>query len=416
MFKRASNSRQWLIAIILVSLLLRIGTALWLGDSAEPISGAFDQYSYDALAQRVLAGKGFSFPTNWYPFTLPDEPTAHWSYVYTLYLAGVYALAGHHPLVARLIQVGISGLHIWIIFRIGRRLFGEATGLVAAALTAIYAYFIFFNATLMTQTFYILAVLAVVDLTLDVIENPTRRGWIWLGIAIGIGAVIRQTLLIFSPVLLVWILWNIRRRIEWRAVLISIAIIAAFILPWTIYNYFTFHDFLLLNSNGGYWFFSSNHPGQGTNFNPNFAAPLPAELRGLTEPAIDRALYRQGIDFIFAEPGRFALLTLSRVQDYFWISPSENSTLLSNWGRVLSFTFYLPFMLIGLALSARAWRACAPLYLYIAFDTILSLTTWAAPRYRLPSDALLIVFAGLTVVSLVARLALPRLDPLKNGK
>jgi 4-amino-4-deoxy-L-arabinose transferase-like glycosyltransferase len=416
MFKLTSNSRQWLIVIILVALILRIGTAIWLGDSAEPISGAFDQYSYDALAQRVLAGKGFSFPTHWYPFTLPDEPTAHWSYVYTLYLAAVYAIAGHHPLVARVIQVGIASLHIGLIFRIGRRLFGEAVGLVAAALTALYAYFIFFNAALMTQTFYILAVLAVIDRALDVIANPTRRGWIGLGIAIGVGAVIRQTLLIFSPVLLAWILWNIRRRIEWRAVFIAIAIIAAFILPWTIYNYFTFHDFLLLNSNGGYWFYSSNHPGQATNFNPNFAAPLPDDLRGLSEPAIDRELYRRGINFILAEPSRFAQLTLSRFEDYFWLSPSDGSTLLSNLGRVLSFTFYLPFMLIGLLLSIRDWRACVPLYLYIAFDTTLSLTTWAAPRYRLPSDALLIVFAGLAVAGLLARMVLPRRDPLKNGK
>jgi hypothetical protein len=307
-------------------------------------------------------------------------------------------------------------LHIGLIFRIGRRLFGEAVGLVAAALTALYAYFIFFNAALMTQTFYILAVLAVIDRALDVIANPTRRGWIGLGIAIGVGAVIRQTLLIFSPVLLAWILWNIRRRIEWRAVFIAIAIIAAFILPWTIYNYFTFHDFLLLNSNGGYWFYSSNHPGQATNFNPNFAAPLPDDLRGLREPAIDRELYRRGINFILVEPGRFAQLTSSRFQDYFWISPSEDSSLLSNLGRVLSFTFYLPFMLIGLALSIRAWRVCMPLYLYIAFDTTLSLTTWAAPRYRLPSDALLIVFAGLAVAGLLARMVLPRRDPLKNGK
>ncbi len=50
-------------------------------------------------------------------------------------------------------------------------------------------------------------------------------------------------------------------------------------------------------------------------------------------------------------------------------------------------------MVYGLWLSRRRWRACLPLYLYQAFDTALHLASWAAPRYRLPGDALLLVFA-----------------------
>jgi hypothetical protein len=84
--------------------------------------------------------------------------------------------------------------------------------------------------------------------------------------------------------------------------------------------------------------------------------------------------------------------------------PTAQSSLVSDLGRLFSFTFYLPFMLYGLLLSFRHWRACFPLYLYIAFDSVLHLVSWVAPRYRLPSDALMIVFAALAVVSLVDRL------------
>ena len=130
----------------------------------------------DTLAFRIVQGHGFTFPTGWYPFTSPNEPTAHWSYLYTLYLAGVYALFGHHPLLARLIQVLLSGLNAWLAYRIGRRLFGVKAGLTAAVLTAGYAYFIFFNAALMTQTFYILAVLTTLDLAIGLMDRQTRRG------------------------------------------------------------------------------------------------------------------------------------------------------------------------------------------------------------------------------------------------
>ena len=56
-------------------------------------------------AVSLLAGRGYSFDQDWYPgFTRAGEPTAHWSFLYPLYLAVVYAVFGYHPLAARLVQ------------------------------------------------------------------------------------------------------------------------------------------------------------------------------------------------------------------------------------------------------------------------------------------------------------------------
>src|SRR4051794_29657856 len=52
----APAPRRMLLTIAGLAVLLRVATALYLGDTAQPMSGAFDQVSYDALAQRVLAG------------------------------------------------------------------------------------------------------------------------------------------------------------------------------------------------------------------------------------------------------------------------------------------------------------------------------------------------------------------------
>jgi 4-amino-4-deoxy-L-arabinose transferase-like glycosyltransferase len=392
-----------LFGVVAIAVALRVCVALYLGDRANPVSGAADQFSYDTLAQRVLSGHGFSFPSKWYPFTAADEPTAHWSYLYTLYLAGVYALVGHHPLAARLMQALLSGLGSWLTYRIGAQLFGRYAGVAAAALAAIYAYFVFFNAALMTQTFYILALQAALLTALSLAQRPTRRGWVLLGIFLGLGVLLRQTLLLFTPLLFAWIASTCRTQFRWRDLLTSVAIVALLILPWTVYNYRTFGDFLLLNSNGGFFLYSSNHPTQGTHFDPNYSAPLPEELRGQSEPAIDRALYRQAIGFIVADPWRFVRLTLSRVPHYFWVLPSEVSPAINSVARTFSFTLYMPFMIWGLLLTRRHWRACLPLYLYVAFDTTLHLTSWAAPRYRLPSDAVMMVFAGAALVDVAQR-------------
>lgn len=390
-----------LTGVLVLGVAARVVVAVALGDQAVPVSGAHDQYTYDALAQRVLGGHGFSFATGWYPFTRAGEPTAHWSYLYTLYLTGVYALAGHHPLPARLLQALLSGAGLWLTYRLGAQIFDRWVGVAAAALAAGYAYFVFFGAALMTQTFYITALLAVMTLAVDLTRQPTRGTWILFGVSLGTAALLRQTILLFTPILLVWIVWI--RRPRCSDVVIALAIVAAAVLPWTVRNYCVFGDFLLLNANGGYWFYASNHPTQGTSFNPSHVAPLPADLEGLAEPALDRALYRRAAGFVIEEPGRFARLTLSRIPHYFWLLPSEQSSAASNLGRVLSFPLYLPLFVYGLYLSRSSWRRCLPLYLYIGFDTTLHLISWAAPRYRLPSDALLMVFAGLALSDLARR-------------
>lgn len=405
---RAWTTRRVLVAIIALAVLARIAVALALGDTAQPISGAADQVSYDTLAQRVVAGYGFSFPSPWYPFTPPDAPTAHWSYLYTLYLAAVYALCGHHPLIARLVQAVASGAGCWLTFRIGQRLFDERVGLAAAALSAVYAYFIFFNAALMTQTFFILALLAAMDRALAIAARPTTAVWAALGVCLGVGVLLRQTLLLFAPLLLAWLMWTTRGRSRRRDAALPVALLALFVLPWTARNYAAFGDFLLLNSNGGYFLYGSNHPDQGTAFDQNYVAALPPELRGLPEPAVDRALLRAALGFIAADPVRFLRLSWSRAGIYFWLLPSGASTPLANLARLCSFTLYLPFMLYGLVLSRHRWRLCVPLYLYLLVDTVLHLGSWAAPRYRLPSDALLMVFAGAAVVALGRWLGLLR--------
>ncbi len=147
--------------ILLISVVMRVSTALYLGGRLESLPGTADQFSYHNLALRLLNGHGFTFGETWWPQTAADAPTAHWSYLYTLFLAGIYALFGANSLSARLVQAVIVGiLHPYLAYRIGRCIFNEKVGLFCAALTAIYAYFIYYTASLMTEAFYITVVLA----------------------------------------------------------------------------------------------------------------------------------------------------------------------------------------------------------------------------------------------------------------
>ena len=398
------QARRWLWIILAVSVLVRVLAAFYLGDRVEDMPGAQDQISYDALARSVMAGKGFTFDKGWYPFTPAHTPTAHWSFLYPLYLAGVYLLFGYHPLVARLIQGIVGGaLVCCMVYRIGRRLFGPRVGLVGAGLTAIYAYFVYFSVALMTETFYIVAVLFALDTAMELVERPALRWWTLLGLTLGIAALFRQVILLFVPVLLLWCVWAGRQKIRLRELGVPVVVIATLIIPWTVRNYLVYQHFLPLNSNAGFAFYSANHPNHGTNWQPTYVAPIPAELHSLNEAELNDALMREGLRFVVEDPWRYLLLSLSRVEEYFWFLPSAESSTISNISRMLSFGICLPFMLCGLVLSRHQWHRCLLLYLFAGIYTVIHLLSWPAPRYRLPMDAVLIIFAALAIVKLAER-------------
>ncbi len=410
--------RNLLIFILAISVLLRVGAAVYLGDVVEELPGTSDQVSYHALALRVLGGQGFSFGEDWWPATRANEPTAHWSFLYTLYLTGVYALFGPHPLAARLIQAAIVGLlQPWLTYQIGKRLFNARVGLWAAFLNAIYAYFIYYGGTLMTEPFYITAILGALWLAIRLAQPPEAgvRRWllaIELGLALGVAVLLRQLFLLFVPFLFLWMIWaSIRSHsgLKWAHFVLPLGVVVVMIAPFTLYNAQRFGQFVLLNTNSGYAFYWGNHPYYGTQFQPilsneEYQQLLPQDQLNLDEAALDKELLRRGMQFVLEDPGRYLLLSLSRIPAYFEFLPSSNSGTISNLSRVFSFGILWPFMLAGLILawrrrSHRFWDALASpkflLGLFAMIYTVIHILTWTLIRYRLPVDAVLLVFAGL---------------------
>ena len=428
-----SIHRRWLIVIILVSVVLRLAAALYMGNHVTDLPGTYDQISYDSLARRVITGYGFSFDQAWWPATAANTPTSHWSFLYTIYLAIVYDVFGFTPLAARIIQAILAGILMpLLLFRLGNRAFGAVIGLVAAGISAIYIYFFYYSASLMTETFFILGILWSLDIAIGIRDtnNPRLIQWVLLGIAMTITTLLRQT---FLPIILLigaW-LWYAASGFRMKIVKgfsLSLLIVLLGIVPWTIRNYLNFHQFVLLNTNAGYAFYWANHPIFGTRFTNElppgvtWSSLLPQELIGMDEASLEKALLSRAIQTIKNDPGRYILLSISRIKEQFWFWPSPRSTLLSNVSRTGSFGLFLPFMCYGVCLvlfrpkkfifykeismdgrtSLSAWLK-SPIALWLFFFclyTIIHLASWAAVRYRLPTDAVMIIFAAVGVVEL----------------
>ena len=443
--------RQILIAVILLAVVIRVAAAFYLGDQVVELPGTADQVSYHNLALRVLAGHGFTFDKPWWPATPAGAPTAHWSYLYTFYLVFVYGLFGPHPLAARLIQVMIVGIaQPYLAYLIANRVFpgyGGWVGVVAAGLTAVYTYFIYYSGALMTEAFFFTTILAGLYLAILLVDcqidsdgggkKPTRKYQILLsvsfGLSLGAAVLLRQLYLIFIPLLYLWIWWSTpgRRRQTLFSLFISGLIIFVLVIPFTLYNFARFHRFVLLNTNAGFVLYWANHPVYGTRFIPilpseEYLRLIPRELRRLDEAALDRVLLSRGIQFILDDPVRYGLLSLSRIPVLFEFWPSRDDAILSNVARLGGFGLFLPFMFYGVVLSIvklrRSLRSIKeilsspviPLYLFVVFYTLLHVLIWALVRYRLPVDAVLVIFAGLAVVDLSRRLFGKRFPALED--
>jgi len=422
-----------LSATLALAVLLRLAAAVYLGDTVEVLPGTADQLSYHTLALRLLGGHGFTFGEPWWPVTAANAPTAHWSYLYTFYVALVYLLFGPHPLAARLIQAVLVGLlQPYLAYWLGKRVFSVTVGLFAAALTAIYPYFIYYAATLMTEPFYITAILAALSFAIllrqalaSVTGGMNRQILLYslaLGLALSVTILLRQLFLLFIPLIFFWIWMANGWRISWRLVfsaLISGGLVILSILPFTFYNYQRFDRIVLLNTNAGFAFFWGNHPIYGTRFIPilppemgSYLDLIPKELRHLDEAALDQALLGEAVKFIQDDPRRYALLSISRIPAFFMFWPSPDSDLISNIARAGGFGLLLPFILYGLVRSfipkppveRFSLRSTSNLLLlFILFYTALHLLSWALVRYRLPVDAVFMLYAGLAFRDLSAR-------------
>ena len=448
------SQRMALLAIIVVSVGLRLASALFQGNAIDTLPGVWDQVSYDGLARRVMSGHGFSFGEQWWPATRANEPTAHWSYLYTLYLVVVYSLTNAQPIIARILQAILVGvLHPWLAWRIGKRTFGESAGILAALFSAVYVYFFYYGGALVTETMYITALFWMFDVALRLREKPFGNPWRWieLGVAIGISALFRQLILLFVPFLFLWLWWRtgdvqfstrpqkavegayanmtkvnafsirMRRMFSQRALMgfvYTVVVVAMLILPWTVRNYRAFHTFTPLNTNAGYVLFWGNHPIYGTTFvgilggDSAYYDLIPKELLPLNEAQLDQALLKVGIGFILDDPVRYFWLSLSRIAEYFKFWPTSESGTISNLSRVASFGIFLPFMIYGIWTTIRTWRKTFTpeqqsimllLGSFLIVYTAIHLLTWALVRYRLPVDAVLLLFAAYGTSDLLIR-------------
>jgi 4-amino-4-deoxy-L-arabinose transferase-like glycosyltransferase len=211
-------------------------------------------YEPGNIAYSLATGGGFSSP-----FRVPTGPTAWQTPVYPLLLAGVFRLLGTYTFSSYLAAVSINILCSVFacipIYFTGKRIVGRQVGLLAAWLWAIFP-----NAFVIPTDWIwdtcLSALLAAMILwaTLALDGSRRARDWCAYGLLWGLALMTNPTLLSALPFLLGWLAfdewkrWTVSRTPLLPRLALSLGVMAACCVPWTVRNFEIFHRFIPFRS------------------------------------------------------------------------------------------------------------------------------------------------------------------------
>jgi 4-amino-4-deoxy-L-arabinose transferase-like glycosyltransferase len=373
-----------------------------------------DEFEYTELAKNLANGQGFSYKEQLTSFRPPGFPL--------LISAAFRLFGGASPVPVRALQMLFSLATVWIIYRLGRDGWGEPVGLLAAGVFAFYPSLIGFNNILLSEPSYIFFVSLACWAMLRHLQKPNVWWAFGAGLAMGLGALIRDTLFYAGPLttfFLSWCAWRDQRH-RWRQVAAFAGSFIIVITPWIIRNSLLQGQFTMISTVGGINLYLCNkedtpviHPG-AIFFDPAYQSQggyyydsLFPELDGASEATKQNLAMRKGLEYMLAAPGVTARRTLNRVID-FWGQERLviNHVMAKYYGEVSKIILLAIVLAIFVSYSSVIVSASFGYFfvklrsfdlfglLFIAYYTAMHALVLGIPRYHIPLLPFLSVVAA----------------------
>ena len=224
------------------------GAAAWLlaGVLASLAAGeiALDGRTvYAPAAMALVAGEGY---------VIDGTPVASHVPGYPLLLALALAVTPSLDAAVLTVQVGGGALAVGLIFWLGTLLFGVRVGHVAAALALVFPDLIAYSLLNLSETPQLLCVIAAAAYTVRVLRGAPAWSAATLGLALGLGTLMRESTVLFAGtwwVLLLAVPWA-PPRVRAARVALAAVVFVAVLAPWWLRNGHTFEEFVPLSAKG----------------------------------------------------------------------------------------------------------------------------------------------------------------------
>lgn len=364
-----------------------------------------DPQTYDQIARNVVAGKGFRGASFYYP-PGTEHPTAFWDALYPLGLAGVYALWGHNVPAVRVAQAALGAVTVAGMYVLGRQVARPAVGLLAAGISAVYPFFIYYSGQLLTETLFMTLILGVFLVGYHAVTQRSARWFAALGAIAGLAALCRAEVFYFGPLFGAWCAWRTSKLPLRRLRLAGIILLAmlAVMLPWGWRNQATHGELILTTTKLGYNLYKYYHPAMSADQTVR-VVPMP-DFGDRSEPQREALLRAEGMEFMFRDPPRTLWFMANKLALLFKLTPSNEVNRQYALISLASYGLLLPFMGLGFLLAARQGGRLGPILAYILFSVATKAAIFAGIRLRMQIEPFLILLASLALCTLAARLPL----------
>ena len=239
-----------------------------------------DSETYHDWAVRLVAGDWGWNETYWMGPLYPH------------FLAFVYLVFGVGGPAALIIQLGMSLMNIWLVYRFARNLLPDDNGGTALLGTALFAFYgapVFYAGNLLMATLVTTLFLLTGLRAIRAANNPTLGNWLILGVMTGLTGLARGNVLLLLAGLPV-LLWKAPApaAVRWKNLAVLMLGGVLMLAPATLRNLIVADDFVLLTSNGGVNLLI----GQQHDYKGIFA-PVMEEAQAEFDPSMETTLERE---------------------------------------------------------------------------------------------------------------------------
>lgn len=397
------SGRQTLFFWVIIGLALWLRVFLMIG--SESLVTEYDDKMYLQSARVLLETGMFTFGSE------TDQPTVFIPPLFTLYLAGVFALFGSEALGLVMAQVGVMAMGlavIVLIVRMGVHLQKPRAGLFAGAVVAVYPPLVLHHVLYLTETMFTVWTLLFFLTLFAALEQTSGKKLLLTGVWLGLATLTRPTFALFPAVVGLY-LWG-RSDYRWkRALVVGAALVGVLVVllsPWIVRNYVAFDRFIPLTKASGNPFLTgtyvnhdvwANGPDEEFPDYPKGWKKVPGDLLATDDRLM--AIGMERLEQAFAKDpwavvqwytvGKFTLFW-GHVFD--WKDTLQPGVGVMEWvHRVL-----MGLAVVGVVVAVRrkvpyVWL----LVLWLGYFTVVHLVYVALPRYALPVLPIVFLLGGL---------------------
>ena len=349
------------------------------------------------LAQSIAHGQGIAQDGVATGFRTP---------LYSIFLAGL--TLGHQtfwPIVIAESVIG-AGTVVCTALLAARIFPGPAAAkasILAAAITAVYPYYVFHDTAIQETGLFTFLTLVSVLLLLTTAREGNPVTGAEAGLILGLDVLTRATIAPFGLLAPFWLLWHHRIR----AGVICGVVLLGTIMPWGVRNYLVLGD-ATLSTETGFEFWSGNngflfryYPRQSSDLSQAYAMGMLApsdrqklDTIGNNEAESSRFFFRKGLQYVEANPRQFIIDGFRKNLAAFNWLPSPRRGRLVDLTNCFSFG---PVMLLGIWGMFRHrshWREDCLIYFLFAIFMLITAVFWAHTSHRVYLDVYWIAFGS----------------------